>query len=136
MTSPRLPFYCIHCSINLFSKMGDKGKGGVKNLKKKCDVIYGRLRKCGLCQGFMLIASVHGHSHLANLKKCNKFCLCGFQNRQFSHSVPKKVEKNSTTKKMLVWVFATITPIVLKKIKMIMMKSFLFVRKNGVFFNT
>ena len=24
------------------SNMGDKGEGGMKNLKKKCDIIYGR----------------------------------------------------------------------------------------------
>ena len=27
-------------SISLFSKIGDKGEGGVKNLKKMGDVIY------------------------------------------------------------------------------------------------
>ena len=65
----------------------------------------------------MLIASVHGHSHLANLKKCNKFCLCGFQNRQFSHSVPKKVEKNSTTKKNAGLSFCNYYPNSIKKDK-------------------
>ena len=30
-------------SISLFSKMGDKGEGGVKNIKKMGDVNYGRL---------------------------------------------------------------------------------------------
>ena len=29
-----------HYSIGLFSKMGDMGEGGVKNLKKNGDVIY------------------------------------------------------------------------------------------------
>ena len=37
---------------SLFSKMGDKGKGGIKNLKKMGDIIYGQpLRTTTSCIG-------------------------------------------------------------------------------------
>ena len=47
-------------SVSLFSKMGDKGKGGVKNFKKMGDVIYG----CPLCRNQWLLDLSTRHNEL------------------------------------------------------------------------